>query len=260
MKMVWHKTGDFIELDIINHEVLYFLIENWEKTNCSFFYISESFDISNLLSDLQNSLQKINNLLINYFKINDLNLSFTLNQDTLNLLHERWVILNQKYPLIKNFLEKKEKNSEFHLENINEAIHKIEHAFYLTTTNRSTKFITSIFDETIATFGLSNIFLHKNNLGKFTYEKWQMFDKSLKNEDCNDFNEFPGKLGINLSRPYNIKPNDEYADWCKENGLYPAGDRITLANFKNLENNLTMYRQLFVKNFSDIDNPVRFLN
>ena len=125
--------------------------------------------------------------------------------------------------------------------------------------NRSSNFISNIFDETVASFNMSNIFLHKNNLGRFTYEKWQSFDKSLNNIDRNDFKDIPGKIGINLDRPYTIKPNEEYATWCKDNNLYPAGDRITLANFVNLESNLTIYRELFIKNFVDIDNPLKFI-
>jgi hypothetical protein len=259
MKLVWQTTGDFIELKILNHDVMYFLINHWETENHNTFYVSEKINIENILKDLQDSLLKTNNLLVNLLKINDLNLPVSFDQDNLNLLHERWVLLHQKYPMLGKLLEKKQKDAEFHLGNINKKIHMLEESFSINIDNRTETPVYNTFNSTITNFDVSNIFLYYKNLGKRTYDKWLTFDKSLKNTDRNDFIEIYGNININLNRPYSGNPSKNYIDWCNANDLYAAGDKINLANFVDLENNLTIYRELFIKNFSNINNPLKFV-
>lgn len=258
MKLIWKNSGDFIQIEPINLEVSQYYFTNWKKHNSDIFINEKPFKVDKILNELKFCLNKINNVL-DFFKIKDLNLSLSLNQDDLNLLHEHWVLLNRKYPSLGNLLEKKEKGSKKYLDDINELIHELESCFNFILSNNSTKFLPNLFSSTITSFDISNVFLVYKNLGRQSYDKFIHFDKSTQNIDRNDFTELSGYIGINLEKPRSVKISPEYVEWCADNNIsYPSGDRINLGNFLNLEKNLTLYRELFYKNFCLENNEVIF--
>jgi len=198
MKIVWLKTGDFIELEVLNHDLMNFLVSTWETNNLNNFYNLTKVESKNLLSELHDNLAKTNDLLINFFNITDLNLSASLDQNDLNLIHEKWVMLFAKYPNIGKLLEKKQSNAEFHIKDINTKIHQLEESFSITVDNKVYAPITNKFGDSIISFNTSNIFVNYTNLGRYTYNKWHNYDRSFKNIDHNDFVEIHGNLNINL--------------------------------------------------------------
>jgi hypothetical protein len=258
MKLVWKKTGDSIIIENLNNEFNEYCINHWNKNNCNNFFITEPFDINNVLQELKKSLEITNNNL-QFFKIYDLNLSISINQDDLNSLHEKWVVLQRKHPMISFLCEKKFKNGKFHFDNVNMKIHELERLFNLILTNNDIKSFTNFFNYNLTSFDAVNVYLKYNNPGRQSYEKWLNFDKSTENIDRNDFNEFYGNVNINLDRAYKKSLPIEYVDWCKKNNIQEySGDKIVIGNFINLEENLIKYRELFVKNFSVEKNGVMF--
>jgi arylsulfatase A-like enzyme len=72
------------------------------------------------------------------------------------------------------------------------------------------------------------------------------------------FDEFWGKLRINLDRPYDQSVPKQYREWCKEHKEMPMGEKILLANFCDLEKNLGTYRQIWVDNMAVDGNYIFF--
>jgi len=258
MKLIWQKSGDFIEIQPLNLAVAEYFFENCKKINQNIFYSENKINTNQILEDLVLSLKKINEI-FELFKINDLKLSISFNQDELNLLHERWVLINRKYPMLGSLIEKKQKGSKKCLDEINILIHELETSFELTLTNNSSVYFVNNFGPEVTSFDKANIFLAYKNLGRQSYDKFINFDKSTKNLDRNDFIELGGYIKINLQRPQSVPVSPDYISWCNNNNIvFPYGDKINLGNFLNIEENLTKYRQLFNKNFCLEKNEVIF--
>jgi len=256
MKLVWDKTGDFINLEILNHKVFQFLIEYWKSNNSNKFLPHTKFSLDITYKKLKKSL-KITNKILKFFKIDDLEIDLNLDQNTLNLLHEKWVILQRKHPMISALCEKKFEGGKFHFDNINHQIHILENGFNFLIGNNDLTAIKNNFDD-ITTFNFANIYLEYKNPGRQTFDKWINYDNNVYDIDKNDFSEFYGFVNINLNRPYKKLPPPEYIKWCQDRKINAYGDKISLANFENLEYNIKTYRELFLKNFTLSNNYVSF--
>jgi hypothetical protein len=105
-----------------------------------------------------------------------------------------------------------------------------------------------VFGSDILDFGVSNINIKFNSLGRSTYNKWKNFDMPTV-EDTNNFDEIYTELDINLAKPYTKTAPAEYVNWANQNKITPIGNNLGLANFYKLEENLTQYRKMFYNNF-----------
>jgi hypothetical protein len=253
MKFVWFKTGDYIEFDSFNNNFIENVIGEWNEKSINKFTFDKKLDIILEKDSLKKNLNLVNNFLekfkISLFvhNVND------INQDSLNSLHEKWVMLHYNHPKIIYFLNKNKilKNA---FSDINEVVHRLEDSFSITVTNNSDISITNLYKESITTFDQPNLYFHHSNLGRSSYSKWKNRDKSIHGLDRNDMSEVYGIVEINLDVPHTILPPVEYQNWCRENNIECVGNRISIGNFKNLQDNLTTYRNLFVKNFNIDDN------
>lgn len=259
MKLVWEKTGDFIEIDNLNEEFSYFCFEQWKVKSSNKFFVYKDFIANQIFDELKKSLEYTNKNL-EFFNLNNLKLPISFQQNELNSLHEEWVILQRKHPMISYLCEKKFKDGKFHFDNINEKIHELEDIFEILLTNNDKNPIVNKFNYNLTSFDSVNVYLQYKNPGRMSFDKWLHFDESLDNVDRNDFREFFGYINVNLNRPFKKTLPNEYVEWCKNKGIESYyGDKIILGNFKNLDKNLNLYRNLFVKNFSDKENSVIFV-
>jgi hypothetical protein len=257
MKFVWSKTGDYIEFDSFNNDFIETVIGEWDKKFINNFTFDKKTDIILEKNNMKNNLKLVNDFLKKFNISPFIHDGDDLNQDSLNLLHEEWVLLHHNYPRIIYFLNKDKILNKAFMD-INEGIHRIEDIFSMTLNNNSNISVNNPHKESITTFDKPNLYFHHSNLGRSSYSKWKNNDKSIHGLDRNDMNEVYGVIEVNLDMPHTILPPIEYQNWCKENNIGCAGNKISIGNFKNLQDNLAIYRNLFLKNFN-IDENYCFL-
>jgi hypothetical protein len=258
MKLIWEKTGDSIEIIPANISLAELYINSCQNQNQNLFQIKNKFSIENKLIELTEKLSVIIPLLTR-IKINDFNFfNVAFDQCNLNLLHQRWVELHIKYPNIKILLGKMNLDAPAAFDRINKLIHEIEQAFRVNLYSEPFLPIPNTLGTDILNFDKANIQIEFNNLGRTTHNKWLNFDNSVNLNDRNDYLEFYGEIKLNLDRTFSTMPELDYLIWCQQRNIKATGAYLNLGNFANLEQNLTQYRSLFVKNFNDIDNKVKF--
>jgi hypothetical protein len=253
MKFVWSKTGDYIEFDSFNNNFLELVIDEWNKSSINKFTFDKKLDVILEKDNLDKNLNLVNNFLK---KLNVLPFVYKfddLNQDSLNLLHKEWVLFHINNSAISMLLNKN-KILKDAFSDINISIHRLESIFSITLNNNSVISVRNPYKESITTFNQTNLYFHNSNLGRSSYSKWKNNDKSIHGLDRNDMSEVYGIIEFNLHVPHTVLPPIEYQNWCKENKIECAGNKISIGNFKNLQDNLTIYRNLFVKNFNIDDN------
>lgn len=254
MKLVWQKSGDFIVCDPVDHLLVEFWLDKqqgqtWSTTTVmpQDLLISE---LNHLIKNVSFHLDKVK------IKLIDMPITGT-SQSQLNTLHRNWVLLHQNHPNISALFDPATDHQfKINMDRINKVLHQVEESFKLVLTSddyfieRSTN-ISNI-------FGHANIKFPYENLGRSTYNKWKNFDSSVNTSDTNNFDELPNSLVINLDRTYVNQPPLEYIKWCENLNVVPQPNELLLANMKDLEHNLSVYRELFMKNFTFANNNVIF--
>lgn len=258
MKLVWELSGDTLLVDVENTLFVEYWIDqiNAAKKN-KFELRCSSFPVSQLAKDLANNVEFINEIL-KKFKIkylSDHNLDW-LDQDNLNVLHSRWVKLQQDYDII-SVLSKFNGDVLCRFHAINKLIHQIENSSFVSYINdcSTTWQVDNPFGAKILKYGTWQVELHYQNLGRSTYEKWLNYDYNLTDTDTNDFTHLGGEVHFNIGRPLSLTAPAEYVHFCSENNIKPIGGKLPIGNFKE---SLTVIRHLFNKNVSIKNNRISF--
>jgi len=253
MKLVWKRTGDFINCVAIDNELTEFWLEQhsnhiWGSSQLH--KLSQMETLKNILIDLQTQGIDFIDPLVDI--ANNFN---PVNQFELNKLHKTWVQMHQMNLIPADKLN--DRSIKFSIDSINKILHDLESAWIVRVTSK-----TALFTESPRNikpiFGKSNIILRYDLLGRSTYNKWEFFDNNVHSSDTNDYQQFSNQLLVNLNRTYTQEPPVEYVNWCKEMNCVPRPNELLIANFENLQENLTEYRTLFMKNFALIGNDVIF--
>lgn len=246
MKLVWNKTGDYINCTPIDNN----FVDQWLE--------QDQVWISNGLSILKNNIDELTALIVTVapildkFKLKLTELPITGKQSQLNEIHRNWVKLFQKYPNIHKLFDQQ---SYKKLERINKCLHELEESWHLFLKANNSCSIKNI----PAYFGKANIVIPYENLGRSYYNKWINFDDSVTTSDTNNFKEIIPTIKINICRTYFQDPPKEYVDWCVNKNINVLPNTILLANFDNVDENLDRYRDLFIKNFVLNNNDVIFV-
>ena len=250
MKLIWQKTGDYIDCEPVDNGFAEFWLEQqnnfvWNTTSC--FPQQELIqELSYLVDKVHNDLKKVK------FSLIDTPVDFIC-QSTLNTIHRNWVQLYLSHPTIANLFGAEFKKD---MERINKALHELEEKWALTLTNEHSALPSGAVLPSY--FGQANIKIPYENLGRSSYNKWLNFDESLDSNDTNDFKEIQNKLSVNLNRSFVSQPPADYIEWVLSKGSTPKPNDLLLANFKNLDNKQDTYRALFMKNFVLEQNNVIF--
>ncbi len=243
-KLVWSLTGDEIPLVPCNNELYEYFVAQLQSLNTNR-YVGPYMDHSELFAQLDESLQSLNHIIKHKFKITvfDIDSPNWHDQSLLNRLHKDWVKLHQLHTNISTICENIEEGSSIHFYRLNKLIHSAEMQFDdLLLINDSSSF-KNIFEHDLSMHGIAGLMINYNNLGRSTFNKWINFDTDYTDSDTNNFKEIYTELTLSLARPrvYGVPPMFQHNT--------PCGDRIGLANFDKLEENLLNYRQLIYKNF-----------
>lgn len=256
-KIVFSKTGDSLNIVSDNHEMLEYWLFETKKANKEKFLLEEhNLPTVLIQNQLTEAVSEIN-LVLTKFKIEPFILSSTwLDQSSLNYLHRQWVLLQQKHTNILNLLNKfSGATKKFH--DINKLIHQIEESTNVAYINDIDNVwqVENIFGPGIQKFGLWQIQLSYQNLGRSTYSKWYNYDDNVEDQDTNDATHLGGRIEFNLTRPYTALPPNEYIKYCKDRNLEPYGLKIPIGN---LDLDITNLRILFSKNVHIENNTISF--
>jgi len=245
-KLCWTQTRDAIELEILNHSVYDYFIENLNSQSLNQYTVS-NLQYAALSQELQHRFGRIRSFVQNRLHLTDFDFDFdTSNQDDLNHLHRQWVKLHQRYPNVSALSDRVLPGD---MAAINKLIHAIEestHDMKATTANTNYT-MPNHFGTDILKFDMCNVSIAYHNLGRTSWQKWQHDDR-INDSDTNNFNEIYTSLNLNVLRVRQRSMPTGYQTWCDQNKIPCVGSHIPLANFDKLDHNLLQYRQLFYKN------------
>jgi hypothetical protein len=241
MKLIWQKTGDYIDCDPIDHN----FVEYWLNLQKSFVWNTTSvLPQQELLDELSNLVDRVHTKLSKLkIKLIDTPADYT-SQSTLNILHRNWVQLHLKYP---NFLSLFDNEFKIDIARINKTLHELEISWTLGLQSDNNFLLRPRVLPNF--FGQSNIKIPYENLGRSSYNKWLNFDESLETSDTNNFKEIYNKLSVNLNRSFISDFPKDYVSWINTKGFTATPNELLLANFANLDTKQDTYRTLFMKNF-----------
>lgn len=258
MKVIWTLTGDVLEIDVTNFKVIDYWLDqlNLSDKN-SFRLVDTTFPDRDLVTNLVENIECINQILTK-FKLDPLldSDSDWYNQDNLNLLHNQWVKLQQTHKIIELLSKfKGDALQKFH--DINHLIHKIEFPISIIYNNDKSKIwqTPNPFGPDILQFGIWQIEIDYQNLGRSTFEKWVNYDKNVIDTDTNNFTHFSGRILFNIRHPVNWPAPHDYISYCKKNNVQSYGNKLPIGNFKD---SITTLRHVFYKNIIIDSNSIFF--
>lgn len=256
MKLLWSQTGDSLEIDLINPEVIeyWFSQINRDQKN-QFTCVQATFPDTQLLVD---TLDAVNTVLgkIKLPPLMDSNLDWN-NQNNLNSLHERWVKLQHTHKNIVNLLLKMPDSIVEKFYAVNMLLHQTEKKITIDYKN-SPNIVwqtPNIFGPEILKFGIYQAELKYQNLGRSSYEKWKNYDNNIEDTDTNNFTHIGGLVRFNIVHPIEQNPPINYIEYCQQHNIRPYGDKLPLGNFKI---SITELRHLFKKNVNIENNTITF--
>ena len=251
MKLVFENSGDCLEIE--QKSVYEYFVQSLNEHKCNSFYCSsDTFDyIQQCSIELANNIKLVDNFLSSKLRIK----TFTdfvgcnlQNQNNLNTIHELWVKLQVEHAGICNLMDKINLLDDFRA--INNNVHKLESCWKFVYKNYDKHIWTveNTFGSEILDFNKNQISVVFHNLGRSSYNKWQIDDNNVHDIDTNDFRYLSGQLRIQLEQPQTLNAPQEYLDWCKKYKCKPIGSTLNLGNFRHDINEL---RTVFSKNESN---------
>ena len=278
--LVFENSGDDITFEAINPDIVEYYIECVKPTN-NFWLENPNVSTSMVkkVSELHEILVEANAWLGPLFDttLDTFEFHRYLDQDVLNLLHDAWVKTQSKqydidrkrkefnysgiaeelhdmfpdeerFPWLMDVATKIGKIGSY--SRVNEIIHSIEWLFSkmrFVCSNQWLEFENN-FSKDRATLDICNLYLPFRHLGRTQYNKFTYFDRDLKYDDENTFNQLLKFVDVSLSLPQKIPYSPEYINWCKEHNRTPSGDLIPLGNIPDLYDNTEKYRTILLRN------------
>jgi len=236
MRLVWDKTKDYLDINVDNVEVASYWVESLNNTSQNKFHLcSDAFRSDSNISVLLDCLDHCNKIFakLGLDPLMDTSVDFS-NQNNLNTLHERWVKIQQKYKIVELLNKISDKKIVVKFHKINSLIHEIENQSRIKYINDDNAVwqVENIFGPKILKFGIWQIELHYQNLGRSSFDKWIHHDYNCHDTDTNNFSHFGASVYFNLTRPYTVQPPREYVEYCEKNMIQPHGNVLPIGNFK----------------------------
>ncbi len=240
MKLVWGKTGDEVELEVLNRDLFYYWHEQ-SGAQCYSCVPELIADLKIISRDLAFDVKYVNDILARINRRLPLTDTVIWSQAHLNLLHKRWVELQIDIPGIKTFLdlapssERNDRATSKVFDDINELIHAIEHRTKFPFRAEQFKSFDNLFVKQIEHMSnqQGNLFLSYNNLGRTCWHKYTNGEHTFTDNDTNNWDTVSTDIVFDLS-PIRLQtlPQD-YIDLCKQQGVPAVGLELPLAKFKD---------------------------
>lgn len=260
MKLVWNSSGDWLELEPINNDLAQYWVNSLDRDNCNTFNLAKNyFDLSwpNLLVE---HIRVVDDFLVDKLKIDRLSAfrdQDVIDQHVLNALHRTWIGLIRDYPKLVTIISRN-KELHTHWNQINKKVHAIEERFKSIYVARYQWETPNIFGTDILDFNFCQIQLIFSQEGRSTYNKWNMFDYNIAEQDTNDFLSIGSEVSIHLKRPCSYPPPVEYVEFCKLQNIPVVGRDLNLANFSDYETKMCEIRHVYLRNIADENNTASF--
>jgi len=245
-KLRWTATHDVIELSVIDYSVYDYFVGQLNATSINNYTVS-NLNVASLSKDLVECFGNIKSLLRNKLHINAFDFELDPSQQQhLNQLHQEWTKLHQQYSNIEQLTDKHFPKAMYQL---NQLVHRIEEQYSnikLISANAD-YFMPNPFGVDKLGAGWFNLCIDYNNLGRSSFQKW-LVDDQTNDTDLNNFQEFYTTLNVSIAPALQIDTPRPYQSWCNQHNIPCANNKMPLANFDNIENNMLKYRQMFYKN------------
>lgn len=256
MKLIFKKTGDSLGFESPNQALLEYFITQCNNTNADVFKSNQAlkqdfkklFDCINAVDDFLSNKLSIN-VFTKYREVK-------LNQIILNSLHEDWVKFQLKHRNISLLLERKNPDLLDKFRWINEGIHELESVLYdFRNYDHHVWQCDNPYGINVLDFNQYNISMAFNNLGRASFNKWNVYDDNLEDTDTNDFTRLSGQILIRLSRPYTQVAPVEYTNWCNANGYPVVGKTLGIGNFTDT---VDIVSEVFFRNMQNESSTIFF--
>ena len=242
-RLIWNTTGDYIGLEPCNHQFYEYFVCELNRHNINNYKVYD-LGFAELRDRLLANFETFKNFMRSKLRSDAFEFDIDpSDQSDLNRLHRAWVKYQQQHSNVTKLFDRQI------IDDINVAIHDIEGLTFkieLTTPNPA-KCFPNIFGNSILGHGVYNLIVDFNNLGRFSFNKWQHSDP-VNDSDTNNFEEVYTTLILRASPSEEHPLPKKYQDWCEKHDIECVGSCLPLANFDNLEENLVKYRQLILTN------------
>lgn len=295
--LVFENSGDYIGFEAVaNHELIGYFIERAQTQDHHFsddLVVHKA--VNKCLQDINWSLCKTNEVLYTLIDENfpqSDNLVDYLDQRVLNRQHCLWVnsqksiididmlrsseqarksqlgyILHDLYPDDIRRITLAEAMTKlgyiFAYEEVNMTVHRLEMFFNRPIEYKSSGkwqvFDNPFIDSCHSTNDYVNFSFGYTYVGRQYFNKWQFFDTDLEFDDHYNYEQLEWAFQINLGRPQTIAFSPEFLQWCRSRNVKPVTTQLPIANAKDLETNLTHYRQVLYRNSRDGNKAKLFL-
>lgn len=232
MKLVWSKTGDDLDLDILDSPLVNYWLEQIEYKNLNSFSLEPGrlFDISIKTQLLTMLVANVNR----HLPEDALPEGDCYDQDYLNSLHREWVKIQLRRPSIKSYLALKDPELSNSFDEINRELHKIERMckYFYQTMRPMTVFRNPFMDrvESISQQH-SHVFISYKNLGRTAWHKWSVGDTNLNDTDTNEYDLLSTDIILDVSQPAGSSLPKAFIDACSQAGVPAIGPELGLARF-----------------------------
>lgn len=298
--LVFDSSRDTIPFEVkYNHELFEYFVEKANSRNQNSFSNDRSLykEIDNKITNLHWAMSKTNEIFYELTKTSftqQSDLENYLDQRYLNELHSTWVFSHrhkvnidalrfgtnpvgakignalhdlypddERFPDIAPALEKI--GYLFPFQEINMAIHRLEHSFNSKTIEFKADSKWEVFDNPFVDTMVSNndkvnLSFGYTYVGRQYYNKFRFFDTDLECPDNYNYEKLELSFQLNLSRPETIPFSKEAIDWANSKGIRLIAEQLPIANIVDLESNLFEYRKILYRNSRDNNRATIVLN
>lgn len=249
MKLIWEKTGDSLDIDVMHPELIEHWIQHLPSAN---FKIKQDNIPYHAVDRLRTSIENINHLLKSKFDIRIFDYDqFKVDQRFLNKVHRDWASVQENNANISKVIDlfKGDHLREFY--DINDAFHIIESSSKIkyvelgSDTNFKHQIPGIQNPERFLFNGQCQLELEYWSIGRTDYEAWLMSDDAAL---IDNNSQLPFTFDVFLCRPYEAPFPPEYVRWMRDRGKEPSGPTLPIGNFKNYLDSVGDLYELFIRN------------
>jgi hypothetical protein len=287
--LVFDKSGDTLPFEVVyNHELFEFFVDQANKKSQNSF-ANDCILYKNLdqrITQLHWAISKTNEVLYDLASKNfnqHTDLENYLDQQFLNKLHSDWVfshyhdinindlrfssvrsqarlgnILHEQYPdherIIKTAPAMEKLGYIYPYEEVNMAIHRLEHSFTTLEFKADSKWVVfdnPFWDTMVSNNDKVNFSFGYTYVGRQYYNKFRFFDTKLECADHYNYETLEFAFQVGLEMPETIPFSREAQAWASEHGIKLIAEQIPIANIVDLENKLFEYRKMLYRNSRD---------
>lgn len=290
--LVFENTGDTLPFEVkYNHELFEFFVDQANRQEQNSFYNSNLLqrELDQKLAHLHWAISKTNEVLYDLTGSNldqHTDLENYLEQNFLNKTHSDWVLIQQhsvdidklrfsanknqaklgnqlhemypddiRHPKIAPVLQKL--GYIYPYEEVNMAIHRLEHIFGNKTTlefkadKKWEVFENPFCNSMVSNNDVVNFSFGYTYVGRQNYNKFKFFDSALAWPDHYNYETLEFAFQLSLQQPETINFSKEAQDWADSHDIKLVSEQLPIANLENIEQNLFDYRKILYRNSRD---------